>query len=526
MVMTASIDARTLQQWLHDGAELALIDVREAGQFGEGHLFFAAPVPYSQLELDIGRLIPRTGTRVVVHDDGSDQLARRAVERLQALGYTNAHLFAGGTRAWGAAGFPVYKGVNLPSKTFGELVEHAYDTPRVSVTELDAMLKRGDDIVVLDGRTWNEYTKMSIPTGISCPNGELALRVGRIVKNPKTTIVVNCAGRTRSILGAQTLRNFGIDNPVYALENGTQGWYLADLELDRGATRKYPEFTPGADLSVLQAKARALAERHHVKFVDAAQVKQWLAEPSRNVFLCDIRTPEEFAAGTLPGAQHTPGGQFVQSTDQYVGVRNARIVVFDAELVRAPVCASWLAQMGHDVYVLDEGVKADLRAQSGPSPRLPDLPKLAPADVADFMRSSTLLDLRASAAYRKSHLQGARWSIRPVIATHAASGGPIALMADDAGIAGLAALDLMAAGAKDVRVVSGTLEQCAAAGCKLVATPHEPSDAERIDFLFFVHDRHEGNKEAARGYLAWETGLIQQLHSSERASFRLPASAH
>jgi rhodanese-related sulfurtransferase len=129
---------------------------------------------------------------------------------MQAMGYTNVHLFAGGTQAWGAAGFPVYKGVNLPSKTFGELVEHADDTPRVSVTELDAMIKRGDDIIVLDGRTFAEYSKMSIPTGISCPNGELAYRVGEIVKSPKTTIIVNCAGRTRSILGAQTLRNFGV----------------------------------------------------------------------------------------------------------------------------------------------------------------------------------------------------------------------------------------------------------------------------------------------------------------------------
>lgn len=524
--MIPSIDAKTLQQWLHDGAELALIDVREAGEFGEGHLFFAAPVPYSQLELDIGRLIPRTSTRIVVHDDGTDKLARVAIERMQAMGYTNVHLFEGGTRAWGAAGFPVYKGVNLPSKTFGELVEHVYDTPRVSVSELDAMLKRGDDIVVLDGRTWNEYTKMSIPTGISCPNGELALRVGQIVKNPKTKIIVNCAGRTRSILGAQTLRNFGVDNPVYALENGTQGWYLADLKLDHGATRKYPQVEPGADLAASQAKARALAERHHVKFVDAAQLKQWLGDASRNVFLCDIRTPEEFAAGTLPGAQHTPGGQFVQSTDQYVGVRNSRIVVFDSELVRAPVCASWLAQMGHDVYVLREGVKADLRAEPGPVPRLPELSKVAPAELAAFMRGGKLLDLRSSAAFRKSHVEGARWSIRPVIAAHAAGGKPIALLADDPSVAQLAALDLKAAGANDVRMVTGTLEQCAAAGLELVATPNEPTDAERIDFLFFVHDRHEGNKEAARGYLAWETGLIKQLHESERASFRLPESSH
>ena len=164
--MPKSIDARTLKQWLQDGLELALLDVREAGQFGEGHLFFATSVPYSELELVIGRLIPRTRTRIVVHDEGDDALAARALDRLAAMGYSNLHLFSGGCGSWSAAGYQVYKGVNLPSKTFGELVEHAYDTPRVSVTELDAMLKRGDDVVVLDGRPWTEYTKMSIPTGI------------------------------------------------------------------------------------------------------------------------------------------------------------------------------------------------------------------------------------------------------------------------------------------------------------------------------------------------------------------------
>ena len=524
--MTRSIDAKTLKQWLQDGEELALLDVREAGEFGEGHLFFATSVPYSELELVIGRLIPRTGTRIVVHDAGEDALATRAIGRLARMGYSSLHLFAGGTKAWAAAGYQIYKGVNLPSKTFGELVEHAYDTPRVTVTELDAMLKRGDDVVVLDGRPWTEYTKMSIPTGICCPNGELAYRVGRIVTNPDTKIVVNCAGRTRSILGAQTLRNFGVPNPVYALENGTQGWLLADLALEHGATRKYPEVEGELDLPALQAKARALALRHGVEFVAAATVAQWLTDERRNVFLCDVRTPEEFARGSIAGAQHTPGGQFIQATDQYVGVRNADVVVFDRELVRAPVCASWLAQMKHKVYVLNEGVSASLPIARGPQPELPDLPSVDPAAIKRFMQEGVLVDLRASAAYRKEHVEGALWGIRPGLDRVASLGKPIALMAEASDKARLAAVDLLERGAKRVLLLDGDLAACKAAGLTVVATPHAPPDSERIDFLFFVHDRHAGNKAAMRGYLTWETGLLGQLDGQERASFRLPAAAH
>ena len=223
---------------LHDGGELALLDVREAGQFGESHLLFATPLPYSRLELDIGPLVPRKSARIVLCDDGEADLAARAAKRLQALGYTDVAVLEGGTRAWKAAGHTLFAGVNVPSKLFGELVEHEYHTPRITVTELARMQAAGEDFVLVDGRPFTEYQKMSIPGGICCPNAELPYRIGAIVKNPTTKIIVNCAGRTRSIMGAQTLINFGVQNPVYALENGTQGWVLADFELQRGAARK------------------------------------------------------------------------------------------------------------------------------------------------------------------------------------------------------------------------------------------------------------------------------------------------
>jgi len=227
-----------LKSLLHGTGEIALLDVREAGQFGESHLLFATPLPYSRLELGTVALVPRKSTQVVVCDDGVPGVARRAADRLRALGYTDVSVLDGGTRAWAAAGYSVFAGVNVPSKVFGELVEHACHTPRVTVQELARMQAAGEDIVVLDGRPLTEYEKMNIPGGICCPNAELPYRAASIVRSPSTRIVVNCAGRTRSIIGAQTLINFGVRNPVVALENGTQGWVLAGLELERGAKRK------------------------------------------------------------------------------------------------------------------------------------------------------------------------------------------------------------------------------------------------------------------------------------------------
>ncbi|HKB52444.1 MAG TPA: rhodanese-like domain-containing protein, partial [Ramlibacter sp.] len=194
------ISPGTLKAWLHDGQEIALLDVREHGQFGESHLFHAVPLAFSRLEVEITRLVPRRSVRCVVCDSGeadTRDVAQRAAARLQALGYANVSVLQGGTRAWRAAGYTLFAGVNLPSKTFGELAEHAYRTPRVSADELAAMLARGERVAVLDGRPLAEFWKMNIPTAVCCPNGELALRVRSLVPDDDTTIVVNCAGRTR-----------------------------------------------------------------------------------------------------------------------------------------------------------------------------------------------------------------------------------------------------------------------------------------------------------------------------------------
>jgi rhodanese-related sulfurtransferase len=527
--MTAHIDAPTLKAWLSDSQEIALLDVREVGQFGEGHLFFAVPLPYSRLELALPALVPNRAVRLVLCDGGGEEaIAARAARRAEALGYRNVHILQGGTQGWMRAGYTLYEGVNVPSKTFGELVEHAKHTPRVSAQDLDAMRRAGENFVIVDGRPFAEYRKMNIPGGICCPNGELVLRIGDVVPDPKTKIVVNCAGRTRSIIGAQILIDFGIANPVFALENGTQGWTLAGLTLENGASRRYPDKAGATDLSARKARALAFARSHGVAFVTAAEAQAWvLADASRTTYLLDVRTAEEFAAGAVPGFVHAPGGQLVQATDQWVGVKGARIVLLDEEGVRAPVVAGWLRRLGHEACVLEGGVAAaggkPWPVVPDPSPQLP--PKaIAAHEVAAALRQGTaqVIDLRPAMTYRVGHIAQARWSIRPrVVQAVADTAKTVVLVADERGVAALAVIDLREAGCRDIRLLAGDPEAWRAAGLAIVATPDDPADADCIDFLFFTHGRHEGNAEAARQYLAWETGLIAQLDAQERGAFRI-----
>jgi len=527
---TAFVDASLVRAWLNDEAEIALLDVREAGQFGEGHPFFAIPLPYSRLEIDAPRLVPRPDTRIVLLDD-DESIAVLAARRLGALGYTDVSILRDGARGWQAAGYTLFKGVNLPSKTFGELVEHAYGTPHLSPAALAVLIEEGRTHALFDGRTLDEHRKMTIPGAVPVPNGELAYRIGTLVADPATPIVIHCAGRTRSIIGAQTLRNLGVPNPVIALENGTQGWALAGLKLEHGSERRYPEGLNEAAVADAQTRAAQLAARFHVATLDVSAAQEWLADPHRTTFLIDVRTPEEFAHDGLPSAIHAPGGQLVQATDQTIGVRRARVLLADYDGVRAPVIATWLVQLGFEAALIDAADATALQPVRQIASAQSSLPLL---DTAALREAATghvlLLDLRSSAAYRREHAAGAHWSIRPQLAKTLAAvkatlGDTLLLFADEPAVAGVAATDLRELGFTSLYLAANGIDTWKKAGLPLASTPDVPADAARIDYLFFVHDRHDGNLDAARQYLDWETGLIAQCAPDELAVFRIDAPA-
>jgi len=534
--LPVAITPKTLKQWLHDGQEIALLDIREHGQYGEEHLFYIVSVPYSRLEIEIERLVPRKDVRLVLVGDDEGELSTIANQRLKILGYKNVHTLEGGMRAWKQAGYEVFAGVNLPSKAFGELAEHVFNTPRISAVELNKRIAAKDDLVILDGRPFTEYKKMSIPTASCCPNGELSLRIDDIVTNPNTTIVINCAGRTRSIIGAQTLINLGIPNKVLALENGTQGWYLEDLPLDHGQTRKYPDQINLSALEARQARSRALAEKHGVRFVESNTISQWLKEKDRTTFLCDVRTPEEYALGTIPGAQHTPGGQLVQATDQYIGVKGARLVLIDRENVRAPAMASWLAMLGWEVVVWENAFESSVpdTVRNQVSNTLKNVhtqtdelqfKEIQIDQIAECIKTGfVLIDLRPSMKYRESHIKNAIWSIRPKLSRLAATltGQNVVLLAEEIDVAKVALIDMKEIGVKEVHICAANATAWQGTTLPMEATPDTLPDDQCIDYLFFVHDRHDGNKAAARQYLAWEMNLLAQIDEQEKNAFKLP----
>jgi rhodanese-related sulfurtransferase len=527
--MTRRIDAATLKTMIKDGRELALLDVREDGQFGEGHLLLTVPVPYSMLEARLDTLLPRRSVRTVLVDDG-DGVAERAATRMAAVGFTDVSVLDGGVAAWAKAGYVIFKGVNVPSKAFGEVVEHAAHTPSISAAELNALFEKGEKLVVVDGRTPEEYKRMSIPNGISVPNAELVYRIHDIAPSPDTTVVVNCAGRTRSIIGAQTLRNAGIPNKVVALRAGTMGWRLAGFELDHGASRKYPDVS-AAGMAKAKERAEAMARKFGVRKTDLATIDRWRKEKDRTLYVLDVRSAEEYAAGHLPGAAHAPGGQLVQGTDTWVGTRGARVVLTDDTEIRAVTAAHWLVQMGWDVYVLEGGIGKAATETGTPARRVLGIEKIAvdeiaPADLNAALKNggAVAVDVDLSGIYSERHLPGAVWGIRPRmdrLTKTLPKGKHIVLYSEHETRARLAVPDLRAATDAPVAVLKGGREAWTKAGLPTEASPGVPPDGERIDYLFFVHDRHQGNEAAMREYLSWEEQLPQQIEVDGDAAFQV-----
>ena len=525
-----TVTAADVKPRLTAGPEIAFLDVREAGQYGEGHPFFAVNVPYSRLELEVITLVPRKATPVVLLDDG-DGVAEKAARRLAAEGYSDVAILEGGAPGWAKAGFTLFKGVNLPSKAFGEIVEHVQHTPSLSAEELKARVDQGEKLIILDGRSPNEYRRMTIPGARSIPNAELAHRLPALVADDSTTIVVNCAGRTRSIIGAQSLRNAGVKNPVIALRNGTQGWMLAGMTLENGSD---PMDLPALDVvGLAQSRARAqdLIVRYKLPVIDRAALGRWQADTARTTYLLDVRSWQEYLAGHLPGAVSAPGGQLVQATDQWVGTRGARLVLCDDTQLRAATTAIWLRGMGHDAVVLGvdttkalDQLNSSQEQEIGP----PALKRIGVEKLAGLMNGGAiLLDLNPSMTYRRQHVEGARWAIRPQL--HQLELKPesrIILAAGDrpsfadSRMARLAALDLVEAGHTVLGRLGGTLGNWEYARRPMVSSPTIPADADCIDYLFFVHDRHDGNLDAARAYLSWETGLMAQMDAQETGVLR------
>lgn len=392
--MTAEgLSPQAVRAALLGGGEVALVDVRDAAGYAGGHVLTAVSAPLASLPDLLARLVPGRAARLILCD-GGEGLAQEAAQAAGALGYGNVGWMEGGMPAWLAAGHRLFEGVNVLGAALAETVDLVCRPPVMSAAELAARREGGEAPVVLDVRPWAEHCNGHVPDAISCPGGELVHRIGALAPDPRTTVVVHCAGRSRSLYGAQSLINAGVPHPVFALADGTTGWQRAGFALAFGSGLR-ADAAPGARDPAARAAARRVARACGVREIDARQLAQWQDESdARSLYLLDVRSPEEFAAGHARGAVSAQGVQLVECSDDWIGVRDGRVVLLDDDGVRAPMAASWLRQLGHgEVAVLAEGAD-DLAFDDVSTPPKDDI-----GDVAEPTPDALAASLASAAAY-------------------------------------------------------------------------------------------------------------------------------
>jgi len=519
--MAGKIAPAALKGLLEGSTPFALIDVREAGEYNSSHIPGSSLIARRQLEFLVPHAVPFKGTAVVVCDDDGRRagLAAATVER---MGYRQVSVLEGGINRWVTDGFSTEWGMNVPSKDFGEKVEVVHHVPELEAKELAARIQKGEKLVILDSRTPEEFRRFCIPGGRSVPGGELALRITDIARNldPDTTIIVNCAGRTRSIIGARVLQRMGIPR-VYGLKNGTAGWVLAGHQLETGADRtQLPE--PSAEaVAAAEAYAAKLAAEDGVRYLDIPTLKSALDRRGEEpIYLIDVRTVEEYTAGHIPGFRWFPGGQAVQRSDDVAVVKNSRIVFTCDRRARATLIASWYRQMGfREVFAVDGGTTAWAASGGLLEKGLPEEPAAGYQEARGKVKSISPRELQASPPaavifvdtsqdFSRGHVPGARWVPRGWLELWIgdivpSKSTPIAVTCADGRGATLAGATLRELGYQSVSVLDGGMSGWQKAGLPvekgLSGVMAPPTDV--------VPAGPDRNFADMQNYLRWEEAL-------------------
>jgi rhodanese-related sulfurtransferase len=519
--MVNSISPEALSRLLTSDTQFALIDVREAGEFNSSHIPGASLLTRRSLEFQMSLAVPFTGTPVVVcDDDGRRQTLAAAT--LERMGYGQVSVLEGGINWWTSQNHPTEWGTNVPSKDFGEKMEAVHHVPEMEATELHARMQRGEKLLILDTRTPEEYRRFCIPGGRSIPGGELALRITDLTKDltPDTTIIVNCAGRTRSIIGTRMLQRMGLHN-MFGLKNGTAGWMLAGHQLETGADRvTLPEPSPEG-LAAAETYAARLAAEDGVRFLDVSGLRAMLDRRDREtVYLIDVRTEEEYRQGHIPGFRWFPGGQAVQRADDVAVVKNCPIVFTCDRKARAIFTASWYRQMGvQEVYAVDGGTAAWAASGLALEQGLAEPPPFGLAVARDQVRLLSPQDLQASPTsvvlfvdtsqdFVRGHVPGAHWVPRGWLELWIGDlvptpDTPVAVTCTDGRNATLAGATLKDLGYQNVSVLDGGMSAWQEAGLPvengLSGVMRPPTDV-----VFSGPDR---NFADMMHYLRWEEAL-------------------
>ena len=497
----------------------ALLDVREQGEAHAGHIPTATFLPRRLVEARIFELLPDRSVHAVIYDSGmhptlgKDSRAALARETLESCGYSNVTILEGGYADWLSSGAQVSKGSNVPCKAFGEAVLEEDEVPSIDPEELHESLRSGTPPAICDVRTYEEYHHHHLPGAISTPGFDLAGHLPDL-QGKSPFVLINCAGRTRSIIATATARKLGCD-AAWGLRNGTMGWQIAGQNV---TSENCVSMTPVHN-STINARAEELADKAGVGRVSAGELAG-LLDGNIPPYVFDLRTMSEFRNGHIPGSIALPGGQLIQRTDDYAAIPAHPIVLVDNGCSQAALAGYWLRRMGFpDVSRLVPDISGWMASgaaiatgrRSGAAFQIADderVQEIAAADLdpSAIFQGYSILDIRTSREFQSAHIEGAHWAPRGWL-EHAARNmqqmrKPL-LVARDERQARLGAAQLIAVGIPSVAFVADGMNGWQACGHSAVqgdvtGSPYYPD---------LVEPPYSKGIDEMRAYIEWEVAL-------------------
>jgi rhodanese-related sulfurtransferase len=510
--MIKNVASEEIRRAVIEARIFALVDVREQRFYGQGHILPAVNIPLSRIEIKLPDLVPGKNTPLVFYDDGGD-LAEIAANTAQVMGYSDIAILNNGLSGWKAGNYHLFSGTHVLGAALAESIDRATPIQKISASELSQMQNNGESIVVLDARPWDAFIDNHIPGGINCPLGELEYRFRDLVGDDKTPVVVNCAGRTRSILGARSLLIAGVPNPVYSLDKGTWGWWSAGLKLASGSGPRADTISEkGRGWSF--ASAQLVAREAGVKEIDEETLARWESEQNDiPLYLLDVRLPGEFESGHLADAISAPACQLIECSEDWIGVRNGRILLIDDDGVRARVVAYWLKKLGYqEVAVLSVDFKPEINDPG--KPVLIDISKKYPSCPVDAINpEAVVLDLSPSTVFQQHHIPGALWFIRSYLKEIIGKipDRQIVVMDDEEGrLARLVVEDLAKLGRDNAYLLDGDLESWRSSGASIESGDNGMLTA--IDDCYYASPHSEIKKmRMKKAYMDWQSDMDLQI---------------
>lgn len=315
---------------------ISFLDIRERKQYVHGFAFGSVNCPFSKFKYLIKELAPDLNTNLILIGVKNNNQTNQIQKILTKFRYCRSYIIKGDYKNWKKHKFPLWAGEYTFSKAFGEWIEITSNIKNLYAKELNKIHKKNHNYLQIDARPKKEFEKFSLPQSVQCSGGELPCYINN-KENLKKNYIVHCAGRTRSIIAYQTLKDFDFENKKYVLNGGTQNWVL------NGYDRKFKNKSKIKSTKINYKDDLKLANSVAKKFnIPSTQIKSKQANSYNFQINSEIKNFKK-----IPGWKQVNATTLIQSTDKFISSTNTKVLIFSHIPSSAVFTVIWLRRMGY-----------------------------------------------------------------------------------------------------------------------------------------------------------------------------------